>query len=236
MDPQVFWPVPVGSKPVKMEEDFDDCEVGDEEEGCEGPVYPVGLLEEPQSLEDLTPRTKWNLVPIMDERGKWGIFGDDADYESFRKEDNMYACDHCHFSTKNKSNLKAHRNAKHLGVKYPCDQCDYKASYSNHLRQHKRVKHEGVNFPCELCLFTTSQKSKLKLHLREKHGASQDLNQKQVSLSLESPASSNIHRAIIASGSDEVAESHCDTFVITVPISGQNWICSKFEKLASSTQ
>ena len=147
----------------------------------------------------------------------------------------MYACDHCHFSTKNKSNLKAHRNAKHLGVKYPCDQCNYKASYSNHLRQHKRVKHEGVNFPCELCLFTTSQKSKLKLHLREKHGASQDLSQKQVSLSLESPASSNIHRAIIASGSDEV-HSHRDTFVITVPISGQNWICSKFEKLASSTQ
>jgi len=203
VDPQVFLPVPVGSKPVKMEEDFDDCEVGDEEEGCEGPVDPGGLLEEPQSLEDLTPRTKWNVVPIMDERGKWGIFGDDADYESFRKEDNMYACDHCHFSTKNKSNLKAHRNAKHLGVKYPCDQCNYKASYSNHLRQHKRVKHEGVNFPCELCLFTTSQKSKLKLHLREKHGASQDLNQKQVSLSLETPASNNIHRAIIASGSDE---------------------------------
>jgi len=204
VDPQVFLPFPVGSKPVKMEDDFvDDCEVGEEEEGYEGPVEPGGLLEEPQSLEDLTPRTKWNIVPIMDERGKWGIFGDDADYESFRKDDNMYACDHCHFSTKNKSNLKAHRNAKHLGVKYPCDQCDYKASYSNHLRQHKRVKHEGVNFPCELCLFTTSQKSKLKLHLREKHGASQDLNQKQVSLSLESPASSNIHRAIIASGSDE---------------------------------
>jgi len=92
-------------------------------------------------------------------------------------------------STKNKSNLKAHRNAKHLGVKYPCDQCNYKASYSNHLRQHKRVKHEGVNFPCELCLFSTSQKSKLKLHMREKHG---DLNQKQVSLSLETPTSNNI--------------------------------------------
>merc|ERR1712130_579658 len=120
-------------------------------------------------------------------------------------EDNTYACDHCHFSTKNKSSLKAHRNAKHLGVKYPCDQCNYKASYSNHLRQHKRVKHEGVNFPCELCLFTTSQKSKLKLHLREKHEASQDLmlNQKQVSLSLETSASNNTHRTIIVSGSDE---------------------------------
>ena len=206
MDSQAFFPVPVGSKLVKMEEDFDDSEVGDEE-GCEGPVDPGGLLEEPQSLEDLTPRAKWNVVPIMDERGKWGIFGDDADYESFRKEDNMYACDHCHFSTKNKSNLKAHRNAKHLGVKYPCDQCNYKASYSNHLRQHKRVKHEGVNFPCELCLFTTSQKSKLKLHLREKHGTSQDLilNQKQVSLSLETSTSNNTQRSIIVSGSVEVA-------------------------------
>ena len=218
-----------------MEEDFDDCEVGDEEEGCEGPIDPGGLLEEPQSLEDLTPRTKWNVVPIMDERGKWGIFGDDADYESFRKEDNTYACDHCHFSTKNKSNLKAHRNAKHLGVKYPCDQCNYKASYSNHLRQHKRVKHEGVNFPCELCLYTTSQKSKLKLHMREKHG---DINQKQVSLSLETPTSNNFHRAVITSGSGEVpfGKKHRDPFVITVQISGQNWICSKFEKLASSAE
>ena len=205
-DPQAFLTVPTGGK-VKVEDDFDDCEVGEEEEGCEAPVDPGGLLEDPQSLEDLTLRTKWNMMPIMDERGKWGIFGDDADYESFRKEDNMYACDHCHFSTKNKSNLKAHRNAKHLGVKYPCDQCDYKASYSNHLRQHKRVKHEGVNFPCEFCLFTTSQKSKLKLHLREKHGASQDLNQKQVSLSLEALPSNNFHRANITPGPAAVCTS-----------------------------
>ena len=249
-DPQAFLTVPTGGK-VKVEDDFDDCEVGEEEEGCEAPVDPGGLLEDPQSLEDLTLRTKWNMMPIMDERGKWGIFGDDADYESFRKEDNMYACDHCHFSTKNKSNLKAHRNAKHLGVKYPCDQCDYKASYSNHLRQHKRVKHEGVNFPCEFCLFTTSQKSKLKLHLREKHGTGQDLNQKQVSLSLEALPSNNFHRANITPGPAAVCTSpktlvlfnNSETLTLIYDecqpgfqISEQNWISSKFEKLAGSTQ
>ena len=135
----------------------------EEEEGFESQVQS-SFSDDP---------VKWPVVSVLEEesstRGKWGFPGDEADYETFKTEEGLYACDHCQFSTKNKSNLKAHRNAKHLGVKYPCDQCDYKASYSNHLRQHKRVKHEGVHFPCDLCLFTTSQKSKLKLHMREKH-------------------------------------------------------------------
>ena len=130
-----------------------------------------------------------------------GHFGDNVDLESFRKEDNIYACDHCHFSTKNKSNLKAHRNAKHLGVKHPCKQCGYKVSYSNHLRQHKRVKHEGVHFPCELCLFSTSQKSKLKLHMHEKHAGSLDFSQNHVLLSLEALNSHNFrHQSTQGSG------------------------------------
>ena len=43
-DPQAFLTVPTGGK-VKVEDDFDDCEVGEEEEGCEAPVDPGGLLE-----------------------------------------------------------------------------------------------------------------------------------------------------------------------------------------------
>ena len=119
------------------------------------------------------------------------------------QDEGLYACDNCQFSTKNKSNLKAHRNAKHLGVKYPCDQCDYKASYSNHLRQHKRVKHEGVHFPCSLCLFTTSQKSKLKLHIREKHGERLELGLS--SLLEQSTNSQNHQRSSIVSGDNSIS-------------------------------
>lgn len=143
------------SKTLKTETEFEENQATREEESFE-------------------PQMETFAEPVLDDtsgrRWETGVFDDTTNYESFRQFDDSFACDHCQFSTKNKSNLKAHRNAKHLGVKYPCDQCDYKASYSNHLRQHKRVKHEGVNFPCDQCSFQTSQKSKLKLHLREKHG------------------------------------------------------------------
>ena len=133
--------------------------------------------------------------------------------------DDSFACDHCQFSTKNKSNLKAHRNAKHLGVKYPCDKCDYKASYSNHLRQHKRVKHEGVNFPCDQCTFQTSQKSKLKLHVREKHGSSGLDNSGNVSLDnivVSNPNNSIIHSNPNYSAALPQSHLHEDS-VITTP-------------------
>jgi len=50
-------------------------------------------------------------------------------------------CDQCDYKSELACNVKAHKKAKHEGVKFQCDQCDYKFSFSNALTRHKRNKH-----------------------------------------------------------------------------------------------
>ena len=78
-----------------------------------------------------------------------------------------WPCDHCPYVAPEKSSLRKHREASHLGITYPCDQCDYKASRPNSLKLHKESKHEGIKYPCPQCDYVALCKSTVKEHIRQ---------------------------------------------------------------------
>ena len=62
-----------------------------------------------------------------------------------------YLCDLCEYKTRDKSNLKKHRDSKHEGFKYSCNQCKYHAKQWISIKKHKESKHGGVIHSCNQC-------------------------------------------------------------------------------------
>ena len=54
--------------------------------------------------------------------------------------------------------MKAHKEAKHEGIRYQCDQCEYRSVQLSGLTMHKQSKHEGVTYSCQQCAYVTSAK------------------------------------------------------------------------------
>ena len=80
-----------------------------------------------------------------------------------------FECEQCHKTYSKNSNLKAHQQAVHEGVKYACNQCDYKATKQNHLNVHIQSIHEGIKYPCDQCDYQATKLSSLKVHFQSKH-------------------------------------------------------------------
>ena len=87
----------------------------------------------------------------------------------------LYQCPSlgCIFKTKEKSHMKSHNKAKHLGVRFDCTFCQYQTPYRKSLGKHVEAKHTGeatpFAFPCELCNFKGFDQAQLRSHNRIKH-------------------------------------------------------------------
>ena len=80
-----------------------------------------------------------------------------------------YECDQCHKTYSKLSNLKAHQQSVHQGVKYACHQCDYQATIKSSLKKHIQSMHEGVKYDCDQCDHQFANKSNLSQHIKNKH-------------------------------------------------------------------
>ena len=47
----------------------------------------------------------------------------------------------CQYEATRSDKLKAHKEAKHFGLRYPCDYCPYTATRPDMLRKHCKAKH-----------------------------------------------------------------------------------------------
>ena len=89
------------------------------------------------------------------------------------KEDRVFDCGKCEYSTKRKASLKMHVESEHEGIRYPCSQCEYTTKQRSNLRIHVDSKHEGIRYPCSQCDFNSSTKSHLNTHMKNRHSHTQ---------------------------------------------------------------
>ena len=80
-----------------------------------------------------------------------------------------YACGKCDYNASQQSHLTRHIQSIHDGVKYACDQCDYNATQQYDLTKHILSKHEDVKYACDQCEFQTTRKDSLGRHIKNKH-------------------------------------------------------------------
>ena len=88
----------------------------------------------------------------------------------------LYKCPSlgCLFKTKDKSHMKSHNEAKHMGVRFDCSFCQYQTPYKKSLRRHIETRHtigEATPFawPCDLCQFKGLDELELRSHTKVKH-------------------------------------------------------------------
>ena len=84
------------------------------------------------------------------------------------KQQTVFSCEQCKFSTKRKSNLRRHLRT-HSGEKSnKCDQCDFASSEASDLRRHLKTHSGKKSNKCNQCMFASSYASVLRTHLMEK--------------------------------------------------------------------
>ena len=90
----------------------------------------------------------------------------------------IFYCDHCPYSSRDKFVVKRHIEEKHLRQKnHSCDMCDFKSCSKDRLKGHKKrvheknnEVHEGVIRACDKCSYTTTTVLNLNNHKRRTHG------------------------------------------------------------------
>jgi KRAB domain-containing zinc finger protein len=80
-------------------------------------------------------------------------------------------CDVCDYSSNQRSNLKTHSNAVHLGKKgFKCDICDQAFSQKGSLKKHVNVVHKNITrYSCDLCDFSSYYRANLETHSKSVH-------------------------------------------------------------------
>ena len=86
----------------------------------------------------------------------------------------FYPCHQCEEKFKQRSALKKHTMAKHLGVKLTCQYCEKEFQRQHRLNLHERKcqevsKTDEVRYPCPHCKETYRFQNSLKHHTRSKH-------------------------------------------------------------------
>jgi len=80
--------------------------------------------------------------------------------------DKLHKCEHCSYSSKEDTSLKAHSRT-HIGeTKFRCDKCGYSAKNRKTLDNHKRKRKEDKPCPCTPFDFEAKESSRLKSHFR----------------------------------------------------------------------
>ena len=52
----------------------------------------------------------------------------------------LFECDECNYTARDKGSVKKHKNAKHLGITYDCHLCEYKASYRKRKESYRQIQ------------------------------------------------------------------------------------------------
>jgi len=136
------------------------------------------VKEEIPDLEEEVPiLDKTCLVPVKKEQEDLDHLPIDikveipnaTDFEAQSSEKRKFKCNLCDYTSRQKWNLKAHKESQHDGVRYYCNLCDHSASTLRYLQTHKESRHEGKKYPCDECDYAATQPGNLKLHKRSKH-------------------------------------------------------------------
>ena len=99
--------------------------------------------------------------------------GEEGSYDNEKK----FKCDHCMYSSHQRSHLKKHVDVIHMKVekKFKCDKCPYASHTSYHLNEHVSVKHnKAMSFACEECSFVANCRGALSKHRRHAGHNSRD--------------------------------------------------------------
>jgi KRAB domain-containing zinc finger protein len=91
-----------------------------------------------------------------------------------------YFCEHCSFSSNQKSKLETHIKTIHFGIAektYQCRYCAVTCVSQQNLRKHLANKHKLLDpniLYCDRCKFTSKVKAKISLHMQRVHLKSVD--------------------------------------------------------------
>lgn len=91
-----------------------------------------------------------------------------------RHEGKSFYCDQCDHVFMSRFSLATHlRNMHGPDTEYKCDDCDYKTKQRSNLKKHRDAKHDNIRYTCEICHKSLSQKGQLKVHMIKIHGVDQ---------------------------------------------------------------
>ena len=98
-----------------------------------------------------------------------------------------FMCDQCDATYPVKKSLSNHKRLKHGDVKqFNCEHCVYTTFNKTHLEHHVRSLHEKIKEICESCGKEFSDKSHLNRHVRRLHTKTQ-VTKRKASDTLEIP-------------------------------------------------
>ena len=87
--------------------------------------------------------------------------------QGFSKQ--LYKCEECDISYKNRDGLSYHTKSRHEGIYYSCKYCGYKFARRTHLKTHEESIHEGVKYACDHCEYKATRQCTLKKHIESLH-------------------------------------------------------------------
>ena len=98
-------------------------------------------------------------------------------------------CDQCDATYPVKKSLSNHKRLKHGDVKqFHCEHCVYSTFNKTHLEQHVRSLHEKIKEICESCGKEFSDKSHLNRHVRQFHSENKEETKRKATESIETPS------------------------------------------------
>ena len=62
-------------------------------------------------------------------------------FKKCHKDKSIFKCEFCEYGSNWRSNIKTHKEAKHLGLVNKCDKCDYESIWNPRFLQHRRESH-----------------------------------------------------------------------------------------------
>merc|ERR1711888_527350 len=98
-------------------------------------------------------------------------------------------CDHCDATYPVKKSLSNYKQLKHGYVKqFNCEHCVYSTFNKTHLEQHLRSLHEKIKEICDSCGKEFSDESHLNRHVRQFHSENKEETKRKATESMESPS------------------------------------------------
>ena len=115
--------------------------------------------DNPVFIDDPEEKDYFDIKP-----GKRG-----AKTKSTKRNERVYTCNACKYTTKNLNLLAKHQQSKHKLEKYSCGECEFTTSAFKDLKSHIKTLHkvklkESKIYSCDLCEFTATVPRSLRRH------------------------------------------------------------------------
>ena len=133
--------------------------------GVKGSVSAEDMEKHEHKVKE--PVDEMNVISSLDEFCNSDFSSHFAEAYTLQKEQRLFDCNECDYSTTTQPYLKVHINSVHMKIKHPCPECDKQFAQRSSMNLHLRSIHQGISYPCQYCDYSASTRGNLKLHQRK---------------------------------------------------------------------